>query len=472
MTHENLKDRMAAAVALPRRARKFVQLDSAALTKAGASSVLALAAGALGGTVALAEAEPDAGEKTKTDEKTLGVVRVEGPLAQRAVEGLCAYVDGYDAVAARFELALEGSDGVLMVIDSPGGDVAGLEAGVERMIAARAAHPDKRVVAYVDEMAASAAYRIASGVADEIVVPASGLVGSIGCIGAVVDLREQARADGERWTVVRSPAGKDEAMPYAPVEGLAEERLTARVDAAAEAFIAAVSRSRGLTSRAVRAMDGALYTGADAVKAGLADRVGTITEAAMSAASSGAAKPQKKDRKMNMLAAVVATLGLDAGTSEADAIEALGVRLKGHDSKVASLEAQLAAYRDKAAEVETVRAELAALKAAQDAAALVALVDGAVAVKKITPARRDAFLVKAQAHGATWAQGVIDELPVLVGATPPPAPAATDAEAVELTAAERAMCARKGVDVASYVRTRNEINARTKRNSADLARGA
>ncbi len=471
MTHENLKDRMAAAVALPRRARKFVQLDSAALTKAGASSVLALAAGALGGTVALAEAEPDAGEKTKTDEKTLGVVRVEGPLAQRAVEGLCAYVDGYDAVAARFELALEGSDGVLMVIDSPGGDVAGLEAGVERMIAARAAHPDKRVVAYVDEMAASAAYRIASGVADEIVVPASGLVGSIGCIGAVVDLREQARADGERWTVVRSPAGKDEAMPYAPVEGLAEERLTARVEAAAEAFIAAVSRSRGLTSRAVRAMDGALYTGADAVKAGLADRVGTITEAA-ELASRGGARPQKDTKMKGMLAAVVATLGLDAGTSEADAIEALGARLKGHDSKAASLEAQLAAYRDKAAEVETVRAELAALKAAQDAAALVALVDGAVAAKKITPARRDAFLTKAQAHGATWAQGVIDELPVLVGATPPPAPAATDAEAVELTAAERAMCARKGVDVASYVRTRNEINARTKRNSADLARGA
>ena len=42
--------------------KKFVRLDAEALAKAGASSVLAITATAIGGSVALAAAEPDAAE--------------------------------------------------------------------------------------------------------------------------------------------------------------------------------------------------------------------------------------------------------------------------------------------------------------------------------------------------------------------------------------------------------------------------
>lgn len=423
--------------------KKFVRLDAEALGKAGASSVLALHASALGGVVALSTAEPDPGEKAATN-PTIGVVRIEGPLAQRAAADLCAYVDGYDSIAARFALALEESDGVLMVIDSPGGDVAGLEEAVARMKRAKDAS-GKRVVAYVDEMAASAAYWIASGVADEIVVPQSGRVGSIGCIGAAVDMTSAAEAAGERWTVVREPAGKAESMPFAPIGALAEERLSATVKAAAGRFFKAVSKARGLSTKDVRGLNGAMAEGRAAVDAGLADRVGTLEQAAALVLSA----PKKTEGRkaegepMKLHAVVCSKLGLDADTSEADVAEAFAAEFD-------AIKVKLSNYTDKAGRVEALEAEIAALKASAADAEIEKLVAEAVEARKLTPAKRDEFAAKAKAHGAEWTRSLIDALPVVVGATPPPKPAETKTPGADLSEREQRMCAELGIDPTTY----------------------
>lgn len=434
------------------RRRKHVTIDAAALARAGASPVLALAASALGGVVAMAAEEPDAGERKALRLGdvwvTVAVLRIEGPLAQRAAVDLCAYVDGYDAIAARLELALESdASGVLMTLDSPGGDVAGLEAGVERMRAA-VERSGKRVVAYVDELAASAAYWIAAAVADEIVLPAAARVGSIGCIGAVVDLTEQAKQDGVGWTVVREPAGKAESMPYAPVSDLAEARLRESVSAAAGRFFAAVSEARGISTKKIRAMDGALFSGADAVKAGLADRVGSMDDAAASAVATGPS-PRRK-RKMDH-AAMAAALGLDASAGVDEIVTAATAAA----AKIASLEAQVEAHKAKGAEADALRAEVEALKAQKAEAEVAAIIDGAVEARKLPPAKREATLASARKHGATWAQALVDALPVLVGGEPPraAAPVASTSEQVDefgLTARQRAIAAEHKIDPRQY----------------------
>lgn len=439
--------------------KKFVRLDAEALGKAGASSVLALSASAMGGVVALSTEEPDPAEKAKAA-PTVGVVRIEGPLAQRAAADLCAYVDGYDAIAARFALALEEADGVLMVIDSPGGDVAGLEEAVSRMKRAKDSS-GKRVVAYVDEMAASAAYWIASGLADEIVVPQSGRVGSIGCIGAAVDMTGAAEAAGERWTVVREPAGKAECMPFAPIGALAEERLGATVKAAAGRFYKAVSKARGLSTKDVRGLNGAMVEGRAAVDAGLADRVGTLEQAAASVLSA----PKKTNGRkaegetMKLHAAVCAKLGLDADTSEADVAEAFA-------GQIDAMKSKLDAFAEKASRVEALEAEIAALKAAAAEAEIEKIVADAVEARKLTPAKRDEFAVRAKAHGAEWTRSLIDALPVVVGATPPPKPADTKSEG-GLSERELRMCAEKGIDPAKYAEKKAAIAARTVRRTVE-----
>lgn len=430
--------------------KKLVRVDAEALAKAGASPVLALLPRAIGGAVVLSAAEPAADERAKTDDAEIAVVRVEGPLAQRAVSDLCGYVDGYDAVSARFELALEASgDGVVLVIDSPGGDVAGLEEAVGRMRAAKD-RSGKRVVCYVDEQAASAAYWIASSLADEIVVPKAGEVGSIGCIGAFVDMSAAAEANGQRWTVVREPAGKAESMPMAPLSELAEERLGASVKAAANRFYKAVSQARGMPTAAIRGFNGAMFTGREAVAAGLADRVGTLESALASVLKP---KPKKTGRNgaagetnMNQFAALAAALGVDADTSEADLV-ALAC------SNIEGLNLKLAAQTEKAGQLDAVRAELDALRASTEAAARVAEVErilqaGADA-RKVTPARREALREKGMRLGPEWLASVVEELPSLIEEKVTPKPAATE-PASELSARELAMCAELGLDPKTY----------------------
>lgn len=388
---------------------KWVKIDHRALMQASASPVLALAPHVIGATVAMSDGEPDPSERRGA----LAVVRVHGPLAQRAVEDLCAYVDGYDAVEARLSLALESdAEAVLLVIDSPGGDVAGLEEAVTRMRAAKD-RSGKRVVCYVDELAASAAYWIAAAVADEIVVPPSGQVGSIGAIGAMMDATGALEKEGLRMTLIREPNGKAEAHPYGPVSPLAEERLQALVSAAAGRFYRAVSSARDLPTKEVRALNGALLTGRAAVEAGLADRVGSVDDAAGMAGT----KPRKGRGNMKLQATVAAMLKLDAETTEADAAEKLTAYVDG-------LNKQLEAQRTKASELETAALERDQLRAELEQNKRARLVDIAIKVavdqRKLRPAKVEEFRAKAMQHGVEWAQSVIDELPVLL----PEAPAA------------------------------------------------
>lgn len=272
---------------------RSVALDTKLLASARGGRVLALDARAVGSLVHLhserpAAAEPreaavDAAAGLPPTRATVGVVDVMGPLSQRGEEHPCGYVDGYDWIGDRLAAALDACDAVVLRIDSPGGDVAGLEESVRRMRAA-ADVAGKRIVAYVDELAASAAYWIAAGVADHIVIPRGGCVGSIGSFAMFVDATAASAADGLAVTIVRDPAGKAAGHPLGPVTDVAIERLQEQVSASTEDFITAVATRRGLSTTVLRALDGATLRGADAVAARLADAVGTFDDALRAAA--------------------------------------------------------------------------------------------------------------------------------------------------------------------------------------------
>lgn len=241
-----------------------VRLDAKALLTAGASHVLALDPAAMGTTVALDDPKP---VETRG---AVALVSVRGPLAQRAISDLCGYVDGYDAIAARFVAALHDPrvDAIVLVVDSPGGDVAGLEECIRRMSTAREAS-GKPIAVYVDELAASAAYWMASGVSSLIYGPTSCRVGSIGVIGAVVDETKALEMEGIAVTLIRDPAGKADAHPAQPLLELAKRRVGESVAAHAGRFYDAVAATRKIPTSKVRGLDGAVLGGPAAVSAGL-----------------------------------------------------------------------------------------------------------------------------------------------------------------------------------------------------------
>lgn len=406
-------------LSLSRRAKKFVQLSGDSLLRAGASSILAIDAESTDKSLSLLASEPEA----EPVAAKLGVVRIEGPLAQRALIDACAYVDGYDAVTSRLEAALAHPQvgALLLVIDSPGGDVAGLEESIRRMRAI-VEESGKPVVAYVDELAASAAYWIAAGVADEIHVPVSGRVGSIGCIGAWVDTSEAQAKAGIKWHVVRDPAGKDERNPMAAIGALADERLTDAVRSSSSRFAEAVAQRRGLETKAIRALNAAVLSGPQALEKGLADVVGSLEGAADRAL---ALSSKRKNMKLTASLAALCGLPADAApeaveasldTISKDILAATGAKsLALVPAQVETIKALNEANAEKAAEYDKLTAKLATDAATAKAARLQSTLDAAVKAGKITPIKRADYEAKASKYGVEWLEDLVAELPVKGG---------------------------------------------------------
>lgn len=201
------------------------------------------------------------------------VVTISGPLTQHAEW----FWDSYDAIADRVGAALESSAKVVVLkIDSPGGDVAGCFE-TAHAIRERAKATGKRIVAYADGMAASAGYALAC-IAEEIALPATGFVGSIGCISTLVDQVAANERYGLNFAVVASGGKKTFGNPNVPISEAAIANTKKDVDALARLFFDLVAESRGIDVQGVAALDAGMLLGAEALAAGLADRVCTFDE--------------------------------------------------------------------------------------------------------------------------------------------------------------------------------------------------
>lgn len=194
------------------------------------------------------------------------IVTIEGPLEQRA-----GWWDGYDAIAARFKEALKDdtTSSVVLRIDSPGGDAAGCFEAV-RMMREAGKRSGKRIVTYVDESAYSAAYALAC-VADEIYLPPSGGVGSVGVIATLMDRVASNEMWGLNVRVVHAGAHKADGHPDVPLSDDAIAGVQDDVNKLAAMFFDTVSASRGIKPKAVEALQAACLMGDEGLEAGLAD---------------------------------------------------------------------------------------------------------------------------------------------------------------------------------------------------------
>lgn len=289
------------------------------------------------------------------DAEGVAHVRVEGPLAQRAWSCWMFGGDGYDAIESRVRAALADPRSRSLVIeyDSPGGEVAGCGVCADAIRAAADAS-GKPVVSYVGELAASAAYWLASA-ADAIVTPASGMLGSIGVIAT--RLEEAPDAEGRKLHIIKSGARKADGHPLT-VMGKEELAATqAKIDALADVFAGAVAARRGMTSEAVRGLEADVFIGADAVAKGLADRVGNLSSAVTMARELATTRRSKQAMK-----AVNKALNLSEDSAEPVAVAAIeGLKAQAEHAK--QLEAQLAKVESERAAREAAEAEADRAKA-------------------------------------------------------------------------------------------------------------
>lgn len=165
---------------------------------------------------------------------------------------------------------------ILLDIDSPGGDVFGVEELGDAIAEAAAA---KKVIAIADSLCASGAYWIAAQ-ASELIVAPGGQVGSIGVFTMHVDFTKMLEAAGVKMTVVTAGKFKAELHPAKELSPEALQALQDRVNQYYDSFVRAVAKGREVGPAAVRSDfgQGRLVSAKDAVDVGMADRVATLAE--------------------------------------------------------------------------------------------------------------------------------------------------------------------------------------------------
>ncbi|MFZ5635102.1 MAG: S49 family peptidase [Pseudomonadota bacterium] len=208
----------------------------------------------------------------------IAVIPIHGTLVRRAI-GLDAAsgLTSYTRIAADLDAALAAPEvaGILLDIDSPGGEAGGVFELAARI---REATERKPVWAHAGDSAFSAGYALACA-AQRVTLSTTGGVGSIGVIALHIDQSVRNAQNGLSVTALYAGAHKNDATPHAPLTPQATDALQTEIDRLYALFVAHVAAMRGLDANAVRATEAALFFGEDARVAGLADGVASLDAA-------------------------------------------------------------------------------------------------------------------------------------------------------------------------------------------------
>lgn len=210
------------------------------------------------------------GETDMYRRQGVAVLPVRGPIFRHAnlFTELCGGATT-ESLARDLTAAVEdpGVLSILLDVDSPGGEAAGIG---ELAAMVRAATKVKPVCAYVGDQACSAAYWIASA-ASEVVCSETAQLGSIGVVMGMTVHSDRPGTKRYEFLSSQSPMKRPD-----PATEAGKANLQKRCDDLAAVFIRHVAGYRNTTSESVE-LDfgrGGVLTGADAVEAGMADSLG------------------------------------------------------------------------------------------------------------------------------------------------------------------------------------------------------
>ena len=201
----------------------------------------------------------------------LALIRVEGPIldSKDTIDELKDYVKDPSIKA------------IVLRIDSPGGAVAPSQEIYEEV---RKAVIKKKVIVSMGSVAASGGYYVAAP-ATKIIANPGTLTGSIGVIMEIPNFEGLMNKLGVKTEVVKSGRYKDIASVFRGIKKEDREILQAVLDNVHEQFITAVVEGRKMLRDDVKKIaDGRIFTGEQALKAGLIDELGNLEDAIKAAA--------------------------------------------------------------------------------------------------------------------------------------------------------------------------------------------
>jgi ClpP class serine protease len=163
---------------------------------------------------------------------------------------------------------------IVLNFDTPGGDARGINEGAAQINEA-VGRNTKPILAYSGGTSASAGYWLMAAAGD-ITVDRTSVLGSIGVVATVEDTTERDAKTGKRTYEIVSSNAPNKRPNVATEAGRAQ--FQAVVDELESTFIASVAKYRGVTPDVVKTDfgRGGVLVGEAAVKAGMADHLGSL----------------------------------------------------------------------------------------------------------------------------------------------------------------------------------------------------
>lgn len=207
----------------------------------------------------------------------VAIIPIIGSLVNRGswIGANSSGLTSYEGIGAQLRDAASDPEvkAILLDIDSPGGEATGMFSLAEQV---RQIGRTKPVTAYVNDMAASAAYGIASA-ANEIVVSPTSVVGSIGVVMTHFDRSAQMEQNGIKPTLIYAGKHKVDGNAFGPLSDSVTSDLQMEVMKFYDQFVGLVARGRqSMTEQSIRATEARTYIGSDAIERGLADRIASL----------------------------------------------------------------------------------------------------------------------------------------------------------------------------------------------------
>lgn len=203
-------------------------------------------------------------------DKFVAAVKIEGPI-QREGKKVCNYLRVNELLTRAFEH--EDSVAVMLHINSPGGLIYDSQEIYQRIIDLKKQYPEKKVIAYIEHLAASGGYFIACA-ADEIHASSPySLSGSIGVRIDGVNIHGFLKEHHIDTFLIHSGPNKGGLSLLNPITDESMAHIQRQLDNSHKDFIATVEKSRGerLKAKENHTFSGFIFDAKEALEQGLID---------------------------------------------------------------------------------------------------------------------------------------------------------------------------------------------------------
>jgi len=225
----------------------------------------------------------------------VGVITISGAISAGDDAGAWPFGGPRGARATMSQLRQAADDGavkaVVLRINSPGGSAAASQAIYKEIQRLAECKP---VVVSMADVAASGGYYVACP-ADVIFANPATITGSIGVIFETLNFYEFMEKYGLGSETIKSGKYKDTGSPFRPMRPDERALLKETLMGVYDQFVRDVAQARGMDEANVKKLaDGRIYTGEQALAAGLIDELGNFYDAVDEAAKQGGIEGRPK----------------------------------------------------------------------------------------------------------------------------------------------------------------------------------